>query len=111
MRLKDNLEIQNIIDGMFLKSYRFDKYKTTIKKNYIKSIKIVDNTKNFNKSFKDNVISSKRVKGVFLTRDLVSEPANILYPSKFVEICNVLKKSGVIIDVLDEKKMKSLGMI
>ena len=106
----DNLEIQNIIDGMFLKSYRFDKYKTTIKKNYIKSIKIVDNTKNFNKSFKDNVISSKRVKGVFLTRDLVSEPANILYPSKFVEICNVLKKSGVIIDVLDEKKMKSLGM-
>ena len=29
----DNLEIQNIIDGMVLKSYRFDKYKTTIKKN------------------------------------------------------------------------------
>ena len=46
----------------------------------------------------------KELKGTFLTRDLVSEPANILYPSKFVEICNVLKKSGVIIDVLDEKR-------
>ncbi len=106
----DNIQIQDIVDGMALRSYRFDKYKTKIKKNYKKSIKIVNNSKNFSKSFIDNVISSKRVKGVFLTRDLVSEPANILYPSKFVEVCNVLKKSGVTIDVLDEKKMKSLGM-
>ena len=45
----------------------------------------------------------KKVKGIFLTRDLVSEPANVLYPSKFVDICNVLKKSGVKIEVLDEK--------
>ena len=41
---------------------------------------------------------------------MVSEPANILYPTKFVEFCNVLKKVGVTIEVLDEKKMKSLGM-
>ena len=50
------------------------------------------------------------LKGIFLTRDLVSEPSNVLYPSKFVEVCNVLKKAGIKIDVLDEKKMKSLGM-
>ena len=79
---------------MALRSYSFDKYKTKIKKNYNKSLKLLK-VIDFSRSFIDNVISSKRVKGIFLTRDLVSEPANILYPSKFVDICNVLKKSGV----------------
>ena len=45
-----------------------------------------------------------------MTRDLVSEPANILYPEKFVEFCDILKKSGVKIEVFDEKKLKSLKM-
>ena len=52
---------------------------------------------------KEKIIAEKLVKGIFLTRDLVSEPANVLYPSKFVDICNVLKKSGVKTEVLDEK--------
>ena len=48
--------------------------------------------------------------GIFLTRDLVSEPANVLYPQKFVEFCNDLKKVGVEIQIFDEKKLKTLGM-
>ena len=47
---------------------------------------------------------------MFLTRDLVSEPANILFPEKFVDVCKVLKKVGITIEVFDEKKLKSLGM-
>ncbi len=50
------------------------------------------------------------VKGIYLTRDLVSEPANELYPEKFVQLCDVLKKVGIKTEVLDEKKIKSLGM-
>ena len=40
----------------------------------------------------------------------MSEPANILYPEKFVEYCNVMKKAGVQIEVFDEKKLKKIGM-
>jgi leucyl aminopeptidase len=52
----------------------------------------------------------KNLNGIFLTRDLVSEPANILYPQKFVEYCKVLKNVGIEVQIFDEKKLKSLGM-
>ena len=64
----------------------------------------------FNKQELNNITSMNSLKGIFLTRDLVSEPANVLYPQKFVEICNQMKKSGISIEVFDEKKIKSLGM-
>jgi leucyl aminopeptidase len=48
--------------------------------------------------------------GVALTRELVSEPANILYPESFVERCQHLTDLGIKIRVLDEVEMASLGM-
>ncbi|PCJ97829.1 MAG: leucyl aminopeptidase [Zetaproteobacteria bacterium] len=49
--------------------------------------------------------------GVFLARDLVNEPPNILYPDSYAKrIKEQLKPLGVEIEVLDEKKMRKLGM-
>ena len=48
--------------------------------------------------------------GVALTRELVSEPANILYPESFVKRCQHLTELGIKIRVLDEVEMASLGM-
>ena len=48
--------------------------------------------------------------GVFFTRDLVSEPPNVIYPETLAEACKSLKKLGIRVDVLDEKQMKKLGM-
>ena len=48
--------------------------------------------------------------GVFLTRELVSEPSNVLYPETFVERAKALKSLGVTFDVLDETDMRKLGM-
>lgn len=48
--------------------------------------------------------------GVALTRELVSEPANILYPESFVERCQHLEDLGVRITVLDKAAMTELGM-
>ncbi len=112
LEIEENIEIASaIVNGMLLKSYRFDKYKTKIKKNSnIKLLKILDEKNIFNKSEKDKFEKGNSVKGVFLTRDLVSEPANILFPEKFVDVCKVLKKAGITIEVFDEKKLKSLGM-
>ncbi|SCW48560.1 leucyl aminopeptidase [Sphingobium faniae] len=48
--------------------------------------------------------------GVAFTRELVSEPANVLYPESFVERCQHLKELGVKITVLDKAAMTELGM-
>jgi leucyl aminopeptidase len=48
--------------------------------------------------------------GVALTKELVSEPANIIYPESFVERCQHLSALGVEITVLDDKEMAKLGM-
>jgi leucyl aminopeptidase len=48
--------------------------------------------------------------GVALTKELVTEPANIIYPESFVERCQHLADLGVEIIVLDDKQMGELGM-
>ena len=51
------------------------------------------------------------LKGLDLTRKLVSEPANIVYPETFIERCRAaFEGSGLEIDVLDETAMAKLGM-
>ncbi|MDG3042495.1 leucyl aminopeptidase [Roseicyclus marinus] len=48
--------------------------------------------------------------GVFFTRDLVNEPANILTTQDFAERLVALRELGVEVEVLDEDEMTSLGM-
>ena len=106
---KYNDYLNDIVCGLLLKDYRFEKYKTITKKDFkVSSLKLVNETSTSQKRELEKMINS--LKGVFLTRDLVSEPANILYPSKFVDYCTKLKKEGVQIEVFDEKKLRKLGM-
>lgn len=49
--------------------------------------------------------------GLSFTRELVTEPANIIYPVSFVERARAnLEPLGVEIEVLDERQMADLGM-
>ncbi|HEX8640219.1 MAG TPA: leucyl aminopeptidase [Allosphingosinicella sp.] len=49
--------------------------------------------------------------GLGLTRTLVSDPPNLLYPETFVERCReALEPAGIEFEVLDEKAMGELGM-
>ncbi len=48
--------------------------------------------------------------GVALTRDLVAEPANVIYPESFVERCMHLAEMGIEITILDVPAMEKLGM-
>ena len=50
------------------------------------------------------------VEGVYLARDLVNEPSNILTPPEFVERLRALESEGLNVEVLDERGLKSLGM-
>jgi leucyl aminopeptidase len=48
--------------------------------------------------------------GVFFTRDLVNEPANVLTTTEFANRLEALKKLGMKITTLEEKDMEKLGM-
>jgi leucyl aminopeptidase len=48
--------------------------------------------------------------GVHFARDLVNEPANILYPAEFANRAKALAKAGVKLDILTPRDMKKLGM-
>ncbi|HJN24943.1 MAG TPA: leucyl aminopeptidase, partial [Rhodospirillales bacterium] len=48
--------------------------------------------------------------GVFMTRDLVSEPANVIYPETLAKQAQSLSKLGVKVEVLGEAQMRKLGM-
>jgi len=106
---KKNIElILNFIHGINLKSYSFDKYITQSKNSHYFLLKIISSEKILlNKNyFKYKAIES----GVFQARELVSEPPNILYPKKYVEVIKKLSSLGLKIQVYNESKMKKLGM-
>ena len=48
--------------------------------------------------------------GVFFTRDLVSEPANVLTTTEFAGRLNALENQGVKVEILDESDLEALGM-
>jgi leucyl aminopeptidase len=49
--------------------------------------------------------------GISFTRELVTEPANVIYPETFVERCrSAMEGLGVEFEILDEKQMGDLGM-
>jgi len=102
----------NFFLGCFLKKYSFKKYKTIFKKNEIPkeiiNLLITSSNKNFFIKIKNNI--ENIINGVFLTRDLVSEPPNYLNPKRFVSEIKKLSKLGLKIDVFDYLKMKKIGM-
>ena len=98
--------IGHFLHGLKLKSYKFDKYKT--KKNN-KNILITVSGKN-KPLLKDQIKFKAIEEGTFYTRDLVSEPGNILHPDEYAKRLNSLKKIGLKVNILDEKKLKKLGM-
>lgn len=101
----------NLAYGAKLASYGFYKYFTKKKDDEKPSLKqltiMLDNGDAAKKEYKT---LESIVEGVFLTRDLVSEPPNVLNPETYAEKCKDLKKVGVKVNVLDEKDMQKLGM-
>jgi leucyl aminopeptidase len=97
--------------GARLRSYRFDKYRTQLKPEQQPSLKKFTVLTEAQGAAKKAFAALDRVvDGVFLTRDLVSEPGNVLYPETLAEQAQTLSELGVEVEILDEKKLKKLGM-
>ena len=97
----------HFLHGLKLKSYVFNKYKTKKEKKFI-SIHVIGN-KNI-PSAKEQLKFKALEEGTFFTRDLVSEPGNILHPDEYARRINSLRKYGLKITIYDENKLKKLGM-
>ena len=102
------IHLERFLHGAQLKSYNFDIYKTDKSTNPNINFYIVGN------SFKKTSLLRNKLnallQGVILTRDLVSEPGNVLHPDEYARRITKLKKFGLKINVYDQKKLKKLGM-
>jgi leucyl aminopeptidase len=97
--------------GVRLKSYTFDKYRTRNLEDYerkLDTIRIV--TPDPAAARKAHAGLAAVADGIFLARDLVNEPPNMLYPAEFARRAkSQLSRLGVKIEILGEAEMKKQG--
>jgi leucyl aminopeptidase len=97
--------------GVRLAAYRFDKYRTkepAEKKPSLQRAQIVtDAAEAAREAFGPLAALADAVS---FTRDLVSEPANILYPVEFARRVKALESLGLQVEILGEAEMGKLGM-
>ncbi|WP_155264439.1 leucyl aminopeptidase [Sphingomonas segetis] len=94
-----------------LRSWRHDRYRTRLKDNQKPTLEeiVIVGGEGAEQRYKARWVPV--VEGVSLTRELVTEPANIIYPESFVERVRAsLEGSGIEIEVLDRAQMEKLGM-
>jgi leucyl aminopeptidase len=97
--------------GVRLASYRFDKYRTkepAEKKPSITKTQVV--TADVDAALAAFAPLAALADAVAFTRDLVSEPANVLYPAEFARRVKALETLGLEIEILGEPEMHKLGM-
>jgi leucyl aminopeptidase len=94
-----------------LAAYRFDKYRTTLKPEKIASVTTVrvvtSDTTAAQAAFTP---MSAVADAVLFARDLVAEPANVLYPAEFARRVKALETLGLEVEILGEAEMEKLGM-
>jgi leucyl aminopeptidase len=96
--------------GADLRCYRFDRYRTKEKpadKPKLAKLQMLASETARAKAAWEKLAPVAR--GVFLTRDLVSEPPNVLFPAEFADRCKKLTELGVKVEVLGPKELTKLG--
>lgn len=93
-----------------LASYRFLKYRTTLKPEKtpsIETIRVVAADVDAARAAYDAFAAV--AEAVEFSRDLVSEPANVLYPAEFARRVKALEKLGLEVEILGESELEDLG--
>ncbi len=96
--------------GVRLAAYRFDRYRTTEKADRKPTIETVRVSAAEPEAAQDFGGLSAIADAVCFTRDLVSEPANVLYPGEFARRVKALERPGLTVEILGEAEMRDLGM-
>src|SRR5262252_5876273 len=103
--------------GALLRSYAFKKYRTTRKAEDGGEDEPRDGVRRLTVHCAKPDAAAKAfasrkalAQGIFLARDLVNEPANMLGPVEFAERVRDLASAGVEVEVLDEDQLRALKM-
>ena len=97
--------------GATLASYRFDKYRTTEKAEKKPSIETVRVAVDDPAAAEAAWANLKTLaEAIFFSRDLVSEPPNVLYPESYAQRIKALESMGLEVEILGEAEMAKLGM-
>lgn len=104
--------LKGIVEGMALGDYDFNKYKNSKEQCPIKDITIMGIGKQDIEAVNNALEESLAlVEATILARNLVNEPANIIYPET---LAKEAKKAGenhnFQVEVFDEKEIEALGM-
>ena len=96
-------EDQNLLDNVVIGFKQKDFIYSVYKKNSLKE--------KFKTSYKLNKNNNHKLESINFQKELVSEPSNIIYPESFVKRTEKqIKKSKVNIKILDQKKIKQIGL-
>ena len=100
-----------VLLGLRLRSWRYDIYRTRLKdeqKPTLQTITVVGAPEGTQAAW---TAREALAEGVEFARELVTEPANVIYPESFVERCKArFAGTGAELTVLDEAQMAALGM-
>ncbi len=98
------------LHGARLRSYRFDRYRTREKpEEKPKLARLEGMHAEPAKVRAAHAPLAAREAGIAFTRDLVSEPANVLTPAAFADRCEKLAELGLKVEVMGPKELKKLG--
>ena len=104
-------EVAAVLLAARLRGWRWDAWRTTLKddqKPTLTEIVVVGAPAGAEPAW---TVEAAVAEGVELTRELVTEPGNVIYPESFVARCRErLAGTGIEITVLDEREMHDLGM-
>jgi leucyl aminopeptidase len=105
-------QIADLALGARLRGYRFDRYKTKCKEGEERADKVEVNFACANPAAAEKAWARATgvADGVVWARDLINEPANVLYPGEFARRASGLRKLGIVVEVLDVPAMRKLGM-
>ncbi len=108
---KASVDALDLLSGMLLASWRFDKYRTSFKPDemrYLEKIIVLSsNPKELEATFSRQKAA---IEGVLLARELTSEPSNCLYPMAYAEKLLELEQYGIEVEILDKEAMQAIGM-
>ena len=104
-------DLAHVLLGLRLRNWRYDIYRTKMKDEHkvtLKRVVVLNATEGAEDAWGE---AAHLADGIEFTRELVTEPANVIYPETFVERCQQrFEGSGAELIVLDEAKMEELGM-
>ncbi|MFM6931470.1 MAG: leucyl aminopeptidase [Novosphingobium sp.] len=104
-------DVASLALGVRLRAWRHDGYRTTLKDDQKPSLAEAVFAGAPEGSEAAWQVEAAVAEGVEFTRELVTEPGNVIYPETFVERCQKrYEGTGLKVSVLDDAAMKALGM-